>query len=105
LQWRALSLNLPVFLALLLIILSRAMAMPSNGGLYNQDTSGNFDTFDIQDLNDGGRIIASPTIEGGQTYYFGCKSDDQGFGKLNIRNRESTWVHFDFVRDDAILNM
>jgi hypothetical protein len=79
--------------------------MPANVGLYNQDVSTNVDTFDIQDMNAGGAIIASPTIKGGQTFRFNCASDDQGYGELNIRNRESTWVHFDFVRDDAVLNM
>jgi hypothetical protein len=79
--------------------------MPSNVGLHNQDTSMNNDTFEIQDMNAGGAIIARPTIRGGDTFRFNCASDDQGFGELNIRNVESTWVHFDFVRDGAELNM
>ena len=79
--------------------------MPTNVGLYNQDTSLESDTFDIQDVNAGGTIIASTTILGGATFYFNCASDSQGYGELNIRNRQSTWVHFDFVRDNAVLNM
>jgi hypothetical protein len=79
--------------------------MPTNVGLHNQDTSMNTDQFEIQDMNAGGAIIASPTIRGGDTFYFDCADDDQGYGELNIRNVESTWVHFDFVRSGAILNM
>jgi hypothetical protein len=79
--------------------------MRANVGLYNQDTSMNTDTFEIQDMNAGGAIIARPSIKGGDTFRFNCASDGQGYGELNIRNVQSTWVHFDFVRDIAVLNM
>ena len=79
--------------------------MPNNVGLYNQDTSANSDTFEIQDMNAGGAIIARPTIRGSETFHFNCAPDAQGYGELNIRNVQSTWVHFDFVRDNAVLNM
>jgi hypothetical protein len=80
--------------------------MPSNVGLYNQNTSLNSDTFDIQDVVAGGAIIASPTIVGGETFYFNCAPDDQGYGQVKIRNQQSdVWVNFDFVRDNDILRM
>ena len=79
--------------------------MPTNVGLHNQDTSTNTDTFIIQDNKAGGAIIAQPTIKGGETYFFNCAADDQGYGDLNIRNVQSTFVHFSFVRDGQILNM
>lgn len=79
--------------------------MPSNVGLYSEYTSMNTDTFEIQDNCTGGTIIARPTIRGGDTYYFNCASDTQGYGDLNIRNIQSSWVHFSQVRDNQVLNM
>jgi len=79
--------------------------MPNNVGLYNQDTSDNSDTFEIKDVNAGNAIIARPTIRGGDTYRFNCASDAQGYGELYIRNIESDWVHFTFVRSDDVENM
>lgn len=79
--------------------------MPSNVRLYNQNTSMSSDQFEIMDNNAGGIIIARPIVAGGGTYPFNCVSDSGGFGDLNIRNVQSTWVHFSFVRDESVCNM
>lgn len=71
--------------------------MPSNVGLYNQDTSMSSDQFEIMDNNAGGAIIDRPVVAGGGIYRFNCMSDSQGFGDLNIRNVQSTLGPF-FVR-------
>jgi hypothetical protein len=78
--------------------------MPTNVGLRNTAASGFTDTFVIQDLNDGGRVIARPPIQGGQIYYFNCAGDDQGYGDLSIlRTNDNAANHYDFVRDNQVL--
>jgi hypothetical protein len=67
-----------------------------NVSLYNQDTSLNYDTYQIVDTLNNNRTWTTPPIQGGQAYAFECAADDFGVGDLYITNvtNQSPPVHF-----------